>query len=85
MREARENDMRLKAFVSIVVSVSFAFGFGAHAQQSDISEAPSPVWNDNSLITLQKDGGDPTRSGDVKIVFYGHDAFKITSPTGLTE
>src|SRR5580692_7012420 len=82
MREARENDMRFKA-LSIVMFVSFAFGFGAHAQQSDISVA-SPVWNDNSLITIQKDGGDPTRSGDVKIVFYGHDAFKITSPTGLT-
>jgi L-ascorbate metabolism protein UlaG (beta-lactamase superfamily) len=84
MREARENDMRLKAFASIVMFVSFTFGFGANAQQSDISAAPSPVWNDNSLITIQKDGGDPTRSGDVKIVFYGHDAFKITSPTGLT-
>jgi L-ascorbate metabolism protein UlaG (beta-lactamase superfamily) len=84
MREARENDMRLKGFASIVMFVSFDFGFGAHAQQSDISAVPSPVWNDNSLITMQKDGGDPTRSGDVKIVFYGHDAFKITSPTGLT-
>jgi L-ascorbate metabolism protein UlaG (beta-lactamase superfamily) len=84
MREARENDMRLKAFASIVTFVSFAFGFGAYAQQSDISAVPSPVWNDNSLMTIQKDGGDPTRSGDVKIVFYGHDAFKITSPTGLT-
>jgi L-ascorbate metabolism protein UlaG (beta-lactamase superfamily) len=84
MREAGENDMRLKALASIVMFVSFAFGFGAHAQQSDISSAPSPAWNDNSLITIQKDGGDPTRSGDVKIAFYGHDAFKITSPTGLT-
>jgi L-ascorbate metabolism protein UlaG (beta-lactamase superfamily) len=28
--------------------------------------------------------GDPDRSGDVKIQFYGHDAFKITSPAGLT-
>ena len=83
MREARENDMCLKAFPSIVMFVSFAFGFGAHAQQSDFSAAPSPVWNDNSLIAIQKDGADPTRSGDVKIVFYGHDAFKITSPTGL--
>jgi hypothetical protein len=43
MREARENDMRLKTFASIVMFVSFAFGFGAHAQQSDISSAPSPA------------------------------------------
>jgi hypothetical protein len=82
--EARQNDMRLKVFAAVVMFVSFAFAFGAHAQQPDISAAASPVWNDNSLITVQKDGGDPTRSGDVKIVFYGHDAFKITSPTGLT-
>jgi L-ascorbate metabolism protein UlaG (beta-lactamase superfamily) len=33
---------------------------------------------------FQKTGGDPTRPGDVKIEFYGHDAFKITSPAGLT-
>src|SRR5258705_14017722 len=35
-------------------------------------------------ITVQKTGGDPTRAGDVKIEFYGHDAFKITSPVGVT-
>jgi L-ascorbate metabolism protein UlaG (beta-lactamase superfamily) len=52
--------------------------------RSDISSAPSPGWNDNSLITIQKNGGDPTRSGDIEIAFYGHDAFKIISPTGLT-
>jgi hypothetical protein len=56
----------------------------ACAQQSETSAAPSPAWNDNSLIKIQKDGGDGTRSGDVKIEFYGHDAFKITSPAGLT-
>jgi len=35
-------------------------------------------------VTVQKTGGDPARSGDVRIEFYGHDAFKITSPGGLT-
>ncbi|MGB2665941.1 MAG: MBL fold metallo-hydrolase [Candidatus Acidiferrum sp.] len=54
------------------------------AQQSGRSVDTSPAWNDNSLIAVQKQGGDPTRSGDVKIEFYGHDAFKITSPIGLT-
>ena len=58
--------------------------FGARAQQSNTRAAPSPAWNDNSLITVQKNGGDPTRAGDVEIEFYGHDAFKITSPAGLT-
>jgi hypothetical protein len=72
--------MRLKAFVSIVMLVFFAFTFRAHAQES----ATSAAWNDNSLITVQKAGGDPTLLGDVKIEFYGHDAFRITSPAGLT-
>ena len=72
--------MRLKAFASIVMLVFFAFTFRAHAQQSGTSAA----WNDNSLITVQKAGGDPTLLGDVKIEFYGHDAFRITSPAGLT-
>jgi L-ascorbate metabolism protein UlaG (beta-lactamase superfamily) len=44
----------------------------------------SPAWNNNSLIAVQKKGGNPTRSGVVKIEFYGHDAFKVTSPAGLT-
>jgi len=73
--------MSLKAFAPIVLLAST---FGMRAQQSGISPAHSPGWNDNSLITVQKDGGDPTRSGDVKIEFYGHDAFKITSPAGVT-
>jgi hypothetical protein len=76
--------MRLKTFAPIVLFVLLALTFGARAQQSETSAAPSPAWNANSLINVQKDGGDPTRSGDVKIEFYGHDAFKITSPAGLT-
>ena len=76
--------MRLKAFASIVMLVFFAFTFRSHAQQSGISAAPYAAWNDNSLITVQKAGGDPTLLGDVKIEFYGHDAFRITSPAGLT-
>jgi L-ascorbate metabolism protein UlaG (beta-lactamase superfamily) len=61
-----------------------ASAFGAGAQQSEPAAAPLPPWNDNSLISIQKNEEDPTRSGDVKIEFYGHDAFKITSPAGLT-
>src|SRR6267378_5041589 len=30
------------------------------------SAAPSPVWNDNSLITIQKDGGDPKQLSSLK-------------------
>src|ERR1700688_4808604 len=84
MHETREDDMRLKTLATIVFFVVLTLTCGTHAQQSARSVAPSSAWNDNSLITVQKRGGDPTRPGDVKIEFYGHDAFKITSPVGLT-
>jgi L-ascorbate metabolism protein UlaG (beta-lactamase superfamily) len=76
--------MRFKAVSPIALFVLVASTFGARAKQSEKSASPFPAWNDNSLISVQKNGGDPTRSGDVKIEFYGHDAFKITSPAGLT-
>ncbi len=72
--------MRLKTFAPIFLLI---LTLAAPAQRSGTSAAPS-LWNDNSLITIQKNGGDPARPGDVKIEFYGHDAFKITSPAGLT-
>ncbi len=70
--------MRLKSLAAIVSLAALTLSDGARAQQS------SPAWNDNSLIAVQKKDGDPTRAGDVKIEFYGHDAFKVTSPTGMT-
>jgi L-ascorbate metabolism protein UlaG (beta-lactamase superfamily) len=76
--------MRLKTLAPIVLFVLFTLTCDARAQQPGKSVAPSSAWNDNSLITVQKTGGDSTRPGDVKIEFYGHDAFKITSPAGLT-
>jgi len=76
--------MRLKTLAPIVSFVLLTLTCGIRAQQSGRSVVPYSAWNDNSLITLQKTGGDPTRLGDVKIEFYGHDAFKITSPVGLT-
>jgi L-ascorbate metabolism protein UlaG (beta-lactamase superfamily) len=76
--------MRLKIFAPIVLFALLTWTLWARAQESGTSTAPSPVWNDNSLITVQKNGGDPARSGNVKIEFYGHDAFKITSAAALT-
>ncbi len=76
--------MRVKTLAPIVLFVVLTLAGDARAQQSGKSVPPSPAWNDNSLITVQKTGGDPTRAGDVKIEFYGHDAFKITSPVGVT-
>lgn len=71
--------MRVKAFTSIALLSMLAI-FEVRAQQSGSSN----VWNDNSLIAVQKHGGEPARAGDVRIEFYGHDAFKIISPEGLT-
>jgi hypothetical protein len=84
IHEAQEDDMRLKMLAAIVSFVLLTLNDGARAQQSERSADTSPAWNDNSLITVQKKGANPTRSGDVKIEFYGHDAFKVTSPAGLT-
>ena len=71
--------MGFEAFASIAV-LFMLMSFDAGAQQS----TNSTTWNNNSLITVQRHGGEPTRRGDVRIEFYGHDAFKITSPAGLT-
>ena len=73
-----------KTVASISLFLSMASTCSAYAQQTTPSPARLPAWNDNSLIEIQKKGGDPTRSGDVNFEFYGHDAFKITSPAGLT-
>jgi L-ascorbate metabolism protein UlaG (beta-lactamase superfamily) len=73
-----------KAIASIGVGISMAAAANSYAQQAQPSGSHLPAWNDNALIEIQKKGGDPARAGDVKIEFYGHDAFKITSPAGLT-
>lgn len=84
--EIREDDMRPKALAPIVLFVSLTFTCGARAQQSgrSVAASASPAWNDNSLMIIQKTGGEPARPGNVMIEFYGHDAFKITSPAGVT-
>jgi L-ascorbate metabolism protein UlaG (beta-lactamase superfamily) len=56
----------------------------AHADVIEGSRAFTFHENNNSLIALQKKGGDPGRAGNIKAEFYGHEAFKITSPEGLT-
>ncbi|GAA6164023.1 hypothetical protein NBRC116590_17270 [Pelagimonas sp. KU-00592-HH] len=40
--------------------------------------------NNNSIIEHQYSEGDYLKPGDVGIDFYGHMAFKITSPNGIT-
>lgn len=42
------------------------------------------IKNNNHLIEAQKtEGGDPMAAGEVTIDFYGHAAFKMTSPAGM--
>ena len=50
--------MRLKTLAPIVLLVLFTSTFDARAQQPGKSVAPSPAWNGNSLITVQKTRGD---------------------------
>jgi L-ascorbate metabolism protein UlaG (beta-lactamase superfamily) len=70
--------------IASVVLFMLASALSSKAQKSEASASASRAWNDNSLIDIQEKAGDPARPGDVKIEFYGHDAFKITSPAGLT-
>ena len=54
-----------------------------------ITSAGPTAWmqvkNNNHLIEVQKaGGGDPVTKGEVTIDFYGHAAFKMTSPAGMT-
>lgn len=73
----------LKAVVLIVLFI-LSSALNVCAQKSEVSANASPAWNDNSLVEIQAKGGDPSRPGDVKFEFYGHNAIKITSPAGLT-
>jgi L-ascorbate metabolism protein UlaG (beta-lactamase superfamily) len=80
----RKEHMRFITSAVFLLFISLALTVGTRAQQAETTATASAEWNDNSLIAIQKEGGDPARAGDVKIEFYGHDAFKITSPKGLT-
>jgi L-ascorbate metabolism protein UlaG (beta-lactamase superfamily) len=71
--------------VAAIVSIALIGLSGvASSQQTQNSANSKSAWNNNSLNEIQKRGGDPARAGDVRIEFYGHDAFKFTSPEGLT-
>lgn len=70
--------------VALVPLVVFGWAFDGRAQRSETPAGALPAWNDNALMEIQRRGGDPARAGDVKMEFYGHDAFKITSPGGVS-
>jgi L-ascorbate metabolism protein UlaG (beta-lactamase superfamily) len=71
------------AMVAPIALLILSSPLSACGQKSE-TPAGARAWNDNPLIDIQRRGGDPARPGDVKLEFYGHDAFKITSPAGLT-
>ena len=70
--------MRLAAAAWLVLSSSAAFA------QIEGSRAFTFPENNNQLIKIQTEGGNPARPGDVKVEFFGHMAFKLTSPEGMT-
>lgn len=69
---------------TLVVSNIISIGFC-----STVAVAGPTAWtqvkNNNEIIEKQKAGvKDPASAGEVTIDFYGHAAFKMTSPGGLT-
>jgi L-ascorbate metabolism protein UlaG (beta-lactamase superfamily) len=75
---------RIPNLTTVAAFIVFAAAGAVHAQVIEGSRAFTFPENDNELIAMQKKGGDPGRAGNVKIEFYGHEAFKITSPEGIT-
>lgn len=62
----------------VVFCMIFSLSASAESQSWKFPE------NNNNVIKMQKKGGSHKKSGDVEIEYYGHMAFKITSPNGLT-
>jgi L-ascorbate metabolism protein UlaG (beta-lactamase superfamily) len=57
---------------------------GTKAQNTQPSGRITPAPNDSFLTEIQARGGYPARPGNVHIEFFGHNAFRITTPEGLT-
>ena len=75
--------MRHIRFV-LTMGIYVLFGCSAAVGQIEGSRAFTFPENDKRLITLQAKGGNPETAGPVKIEFFGHMAFKFTSPEGTT-
>lgn len=69
-----------KSCLWLVVSV-FLLTSAGHAAEK--AAAPAPA-NNNQIIALQNAVGDPLKVGKVKLEYFGHMAFRITTPQGLT-
>jgi hypothetical protein len=68
----------------LLVGVGVLFACAAASARVEGSRAFMFPEDTNRLIGLQAKGGDPDTPGTVKIEFYGHMAFKVTSPEGTT-
>ncbi len=74
---------RIKASFSLTVAGLFAVSLPLATDAGPT--AWKQVKNNNEIIEKQKAGSkDVTEPGEVTIDFYGHAAFKMTSPGGLT-
>lgn len=73
--------MKKRIGFALIISLALALMAGQ-------SWASSRSWtfpeNNNKIIEVQKKGGDPSLAGPVKIDYFGHCAFRITSPDGIT-
>jgi L-ascorbate metabolism protein UlaG (beta-lactamase superfamily) len=72
----RKADRIAAAFLGVVV-VSCPQQVGAHSVASEQSS------NNDRVMAAQKYGGVRKSTGEVTVTYYGHMAFKITSPRGL--
>ena len=74
-----------KPLLTIITAILTSVSSGAFAQKVyEGSNAFTYQENNNNVIKLQESKGNPAKAGDVKVEFYGHMAFKLTSPEGLT-
>lgn len=81
----------MSAPTPIVKKVLLAAAIGATAIVTGVSlvSAGPTAWmqvkNNNHIVEAQKsNNGDATAAGDVTVQFYGHAAFKITTPKGMS-
>ena len=77
--------MRLNSAKKMVGCIAGTLlGFALISSASADSRSWTFTENNNNTINAQKNGGDYKKPGDVTIDFYGHMAFKITSPDGIS-
>lgn len=69
-----------------VAGILTAGSTGCFAQDAKILGSRSFMFseNNNNVVAQQETVEDHTRPGDVSLDFYGHMAFKITSPSGVS-